>query len=61
MIKKMPNRYYLKEQKRWYLPLEEYEMFFKEILKEPEFKKEISECKLVVSLKIISSKSSFQS
>ena len=57
MIKKMPNRYYSKVQKRWNLPLEEYEMFFNEISKEPEFNIEISECKPIVSLKIINDSS----
>ena len=48
----MPNRYYLKIHKTWYIPIEKYEMFYKEISNQAEFNIEVREYKPGVLLKI---------
>jgi len=56
VIKKINKRYYCRNTKTWYLPLEDYQTFKSSLSDDPEFEFEESESKTVVFIKKIADK-----
>ena len=56
VIKKISKRYYFKNRKTWYLPLEDYQTFKNSLADDPKFEFEESESKTVDFIEIIADK-----